>query len=155
MYVSVFCAQSNRYYNATAVHSEDYQTLSVNLEFGSCETRLCANIIIVNDLINEPLEKFSLSLTASPEYHLSLYSTSGEVVITDDDGKGVVTATFQGVVSYSYCSKSIHILTRGEWWDISMVLFFPPTIVYLLAYFVEHSLERRVLWFESHQGKLS
>ena len=69
------------------VHSEDYQKLSVNLEFGSCETRRCVNISIANDLINEPVEKFSLSISANPEHHLSLFPTSAEVVIIDDDGK--------------------------------------------------------------------
>ena len=69
------------------VHSEDYKKLSVNLEFGSCETRRCVNISIADDLINEPVEKFSLSLSANTEYHLSLFPTSAEVVIIDDDGK--------------------------------------------------------------------
>ena len=69
------------------VHSEDYQKLSVDLEFGSCETRRCVNVSIANDLINEPVEKFSLSLTANPDYHISLFPTSAEVVIIDDDGK--------------------------------------------------------------------
>ena len=45
------------------------------------------NISIADDLINEPVEKFSLSISVNSEYHLSLFPTSAEVVIIDDDGK--------------------------------------------------------------------
>lgn len=68
---------------------EDYQELNTTLVFGPCETRHCVNIRIVNDLINEPVERFSLSLTADPDLGLILDPHAGEVVIIDDDGKKV------------------------------------------------------------------
>ena len=44
-------------------------------------------ISVVDDLINEPVETLSLSLTANPELHLTLHTQTSEVAILDDDGK--------------------------------------------------------------------
>ena len=68
---------------------EDYQELNTTLAFGPCDTRHCVNISIVNDLINEPVERFSLSLTADPDLGLILDPHAGEIMIIDDDGKKV------------------------------------------------------------------
>ena len=45
------------------------------------------NVSITDDLVNEPKEeKFSLSLTKISSF-VTLSTTAGEVLITDDDGK--------------------------------------------------------------------
>ena len=47
------------------------------------------NVSITDDLINEPEERFAVSLTLSgdnPPY-VTLGSAAGDIVITDDDGK--------------------------------------------------------------------
>ena len=50
------------------------------------------NVTIVNDLIDEPEEKFTISLSAVPgSSHLILvHPATGEVVITGDDGHNVI-----------------------------------------------------------------
>lgn len=82
------------------------------------------NISIVNDLINEPVERFSLSLTADPDLDLILDTHAGEVRIIDDDGmrvnKSKICTLFseshrQARVGESYsseCHISEHIM---EW----------------------------------------
>ena len=44
------------------------------------------NVIITDDLVNEPEEIFSLSLTKISSF-VTLSTTAGYVLITDDDGK--------------------------------------------------------------------
>ena len=70
--------------------SEDYQPQSMTLLFGACNTRHCVNIVIVNDLINEPVERFSLSLSTDLALHLPLRPQTSEVAIIDNDGETVV-----------------------------------------------------------------
>ena len=47
------------------------------------------NVSITDDLINEPEERFAVSLTLSDDNppYLTLGSAAGDIVITDDDGK--------------------------------------------------------------------
>ena len=46
------------------------------------------NVTIVNDSIDEPEEKFTISLSAVPvpPHRILVYPVTGEVVITNDDG---------------------------------------------------------------------
>ena len=62
------------------------------MTFPSCGKRRCVNVTIVNDLIDEPEEKFTISLSAVPgSSHLILvHPATGEVVITGDDGHNVI-----------------------------------------------------------------
>ena len=58
----------------------------MTLTFQPCK---CVNVSITDDLINEPEERFAVSLTLSgdnPPY-LTPVSAAGDIVITDDDGK--------------------------------------------------------------------
>ena len=64
----------------------DYEAVSEVLTFAPCETRHCVNVSITDDLVNEPEETFSLSLTKISSF-VTLSTTAGEVLITDDDGK--------------------------------------------------------------------
>ena len=56
------------------------------MEFPPCETQHCVNVDITNDLVHEPEEIFSLSLTKISPF-ITLSNDTGIVVITDDDGK--------------------------------------------------------------------
>ena len=63
------------------------------MTFPSCGKRRCVNVSIVNDdLISEPEEKFTISLSAVPvPPHLILvHPATGEVVITGDDSHPVI-----------------------------------------------------------------
>ena len=71
----------------STVSPADYGEVSVTLSFEECEERQCVGISVVDDLINEPVETLSLSLTANPELHLTLHTQTIEVAILDDDGK--------------------------------------------------------------------
>ena len=64
----------------------DYEAVTEVLTFGPCDTLLCMNVIIKDDLVNEPEETFSLGLTKISSF-VTLSTTTGEVLITDDDGK--------------------------------------------------------------------
>ena len=71
------------------VSPTDYEAVSKTVIFAPCDTRQCVNISITNDLINEPEETFTISLTLSgdaPSF-ITLTSATGEVLIYDDDGK--------------------------------------------------------------------
>ena len=47
------------------------------------------NVSITDDLINEPEERFAVSLTlpVNASSLINLVSATGDIVITDDDGK--------------------------------------------------------------------
>ena len=59
----------------------------MTLTFEPCDTQSCMNVSIVNDLINEPEETFSVILTSSTTAPIVITSATGEIRITDDDGK--------------------------------------------------------------------
>ena len=54
--------------------------------FAACESQRCVSVRITDDLVNEPEETFSLSLTRSTSTHITFSSVTAEVVVTDDDG---------------------------------------------------------------------
>ena len=64
----------------------DYEALSEVLTFAPCETQHCVNVIITDDLVNEPEETVSLSLNKISSF-ITLSTAAGYVLITDDDGK--------------------------------------------------------------------
>ena len=68
------------------VSHSDYEAVSEVLTFAPCDTRRCVNVVITDDLVNEPKETFSFSLTKISSF-ITLSTTAGEVLITDDDGK--------------------------------------------------------------------
>ena len=66
----------------------DFEAVNEAVAFAPCETQRCVNVSIVDDLISEPEETFSLSLTrSSGTPFISFGLTTGQVIITDDDGK--------------------------------------------------------------------
>ena len=71
----------------------DYVAVDQVLTFAACESQRCVNVSLANDLVSEPEETFSLSLTRSTRSHISITSATGVVVITDDDGKKYLSIT--------------------------------------------------------------
>ena len=78
--------------------------------FAPCDSQQCVNISITNDLINEPEETFTISLTVSGETpsFITLTSANGEVVTHDDDGKHSLAFTCKHEGLY-------HSLMQSEW----------------------------------------
>lgn len=72
-----------------AVSPTDYEAVDVTLTFQPCDRQQCVNVSITDDLINEPEERFAVSLTLSDDNppYVTLGSAAGDIVITDDDGK--------------------------------------------------------------------
>ena len=72
-----------------SVSPEDYEAVDVTLTFQPCDRQQCVNVSITDDLINEPEERFAVSLTLSDDASslINLVSANGDIVITDDDGK--------------------------------------------------------------------
>ena len=73
----------------SSVSPEDYEAVDVTLTFQPCNRQQCVNVSITDDLINEPEERFAVSLTLSDDASslINLVSATGDIVITDDDGK--------------------------------------------------------------------
>ena len=83
---SYFGCMTDTFYST--VSPTDYEAVSKTVVFASCDSQQCVNISITNDLINEPEETFTISLTLSgdaPSF-ITLTSATGEVLIYDDDG---------------------------------------------------------------------
>ena len=66
----------------------DYIGLSRILNFAACNTRQCVNVSIVNNLVNEAVEEFDITLreTAGLDSRISLQPVDARVVIHDDEG---------------------------------------------------------------------
>ena len=79
-----------------AVSSMDYVTLAEILMFDVCETQRCVNVTIVDDSVDEPEEKFRVSLERTPDLdsRITLEPVDGEIVIVDDDGNNTFYATY-------------------------------------------------------------
>ena len=58
----------------------------VTLTFQPCDRQQCVNVSITDDLINEPEERFAVSLIL-PGNASSCITLGSAIVITDDDGK--------------------------------------------------------------------
>ena len=73
----------------SAVSPMDYLELNTILSFAACETRRCVTVIIVDDLVDEPLEFFHYTLERTPNLdpRISLTPVDEVVEIIDNDGK--------------------------------------------------------------------
>ncbi|CAI8013544.1 hypothetical protein GBAR_LOCUS8570 [Geodia barretti] len=73
--------------DGTAVETMDYGAIDVILMFDTCETRKCVNVTITDDLVDEPLEFFTYTLTRTPSLdpRIELNPTNGRVEIIDND----------------------------------------------------------------------
>ena len=69
----------------------DYIEVSRILSFPSCETRQCVNITIVNDLVNELIEEFNVTLerTIGLDRRISLQPVDARIII-DNDSKSAL-----------------------------------------------------------------
>ena len=80
------------YYNTAIcnflVSPGDYDSVSTILEFGACDTRQCTEILIVDDMVVELTESFSITLgrTSGLDSRTMLDPVRTEVQITDNDG---------------------------------------------------------------------
>ena len=67
----------------------DYGNLFMTLTFDTCETQLCVNVSIVDDMVDEPDEVFDYILAPPPtglDPRITIRPDMGEVFIIDDDG---------------------------------------------------------------------
>ena len=66
----------------------DYIGLSRTLNFAACNTRQCVNVSIVNNLVDEAVEEFDISLveTSGLDSRITLQPVDARVVIHDDEG---------------------------------------------------------------------
>ena len=66
----------------------DYDPLRpVIVRFAMCQTRSCANVTILDDFINEPVESFFIFLDEASDVRITLNPVDGEIQIEDDDSK--------------------------------------------------------------------
>ena len=73
----------------TTVAPSDYVSLDVILMFGTCQTKQCLNVTIVDDFEDELDEDFFYTLTRPPgglDSRITLSPTLGEILIRNDDG---------------------------------------------------------------------
>ena len=70
----------------------DYIGLSMILTFAACETRQCVNITIVNDLVDESVEEFEVTLerTLGLDSRITIKPVDARVIIHDDGGKSAL-----------------------------------------------------------------
>lgn len=66
----------------------DYDPVSTILEFGACDIRQCTEILIVDDMVMELAESFSVNLerTSDLDSSITLDPVRTDVQITDNDG---------------------------------------------------------------------
>ena len=67
----------------------DYDALTqVILSFAACAQRTCTNVIVVDDLVDEPNESFFVTLerTHGLDNRITLNPVDGEIEIEDNDG---------------------------------------------------------------------
>ena len=88
------------------VSPTDYVSVDEEVTFAACESQRCVNVRITDDLVNEPEETFSLSLTRSTSTHISFSPVTAEVVVTDDDGNEHLMSLFSNLPP----SSSLHLL---------------------------------------------
>ena len=69
----------------------DYIGLSSILNFAACETRQCVEVTIVDDIANEPVEEFDVTLewTVGLDARIQLLPMDARVVIYDEKSKSV------------------------------------------------------------------
>lgn len=67
----------------------DYGALLTSLMFDECDTQFCVNISIVDDLVLEMVEVFTVTLTRPPglDSRITLGQTQADIEIIDNDGE--------------------------------------------------------------------
>ena len=82
----------------------DYLELNSTLSFDACQNRSCINVIIVDDLVDEPLEYFNFTLERTPDLdtRISLNPVDGRIAIIDN-GKYLI---FNEVGHFKFSSIS-------------------------------------------------
>ena len=75
-------------FTSSTVDPMDYLGINNILSFAACETRVCVNVPIVDDLVDEPLEVFDYTLERTPglDPRIELNPVDGVVEIIDNDG---------------------------------------------------------------------
>ena len=89
-FVYAFCStNSSQCHVISTVETIDYGAINVTLMFDTCETRKCVNVTITEDLVDEPLEFFTYTLTRTLflDPRIELMPTDGRVEIIDNDGE--------------------------------------------------------------------
>ena len=73
----------------SAVNPIDYQELNSTLSFATCQKRRCMNVLIVNDMVDEPEEFLNYTLERTPglDTRISLDPIEGQISISDNHGK--------------------------------------------------------------------
>ena len=80
----------------SAVTPLDYKReLFTILSFSACETRQCVDVAIVNDLMNEPEERFGVTLERTPDL-------DSRIILDRDDGQ--IFIQNDGKINKLYCS---------------------------------------------------
>ena len=64
----------------------DYELSASTFSFSARETRQCVNVAVVNDVIDEPEERFGVTLERTPDLNnrIILDPVNGEIFIQDD-----------------------------------------------------------------------
>ena len=66
----------------------DYIRLSRILSFAACETKQCVDVEIVNDVVDEPQEKFVVTLERTPDLNSRIMlDPVNEEIFIQDNGK--------------------------------------------------------------------
>ena len=91
--------------------STDYEEVTTNLTFSSCENRTCINVTIQNNDFEEQREVFSVRLQRATNLasKISLMPDSATVQIEDDDGR---LCTFLYSV-HCYCTE-VNVCRDGD-----------------------------------------
>ena len=82
----------------------DYDPLRpVIVRFAMCQTRSCANVTILDDVINEPVESFFIFLDEASDVRITLNPVDGEILIEDDDSR-LLSKTTSDILSLANSS---------------------------------------------------
>ena len=66
----------------------DYIGFSRILSFGACETKQCADVVMVDDLVDEPQKRFCITLERTPNLNIRIMlDPVDELIFIQDDGK--------------------------------------------------------------------
>ena len=126
----------------------DFDHASNTLTFGACNTLQCTEIVIVDDMMLELTESFSVTLerTAGLDNRITLDRVDVEVEITDDDGAYIV---FTDMDIYALCfmwgllrAQKLLWVWRGHptrflrmwvWWACVLSYLAPISLVPLIT----------------------
>jgi hypothetical protein len=88
--------------DGTAVNPMDYLQLNSTLSFATCQKRRCMNVLIVNDMVDEPEEFFNYTLERTPglDTRILLAPIDGQISISDDHGVSQVCYSEPGCAGY-------------------------------------------------------